>query len=196
MRRRGREQRVRECVCAAVEWSELRRCRVTPGVFVPYAALMREVRMSPLRAAAACRAAARAAADRASARCARRAERRAAPDSAALPACCGLISRCVDARSAHVAASGGGRVPSRRTCGGRPSERAVRARALCAERREASDGAALTACCGTCRCCPLSRHRRPCPRPSPRKLEADGGGDGALSVCRSLCGCLARDAGG
>ena len=35
----------------------------------------------------------------------------------------------IDARSAHVAATGGGCVSSRRTCGGRSSERAVRAHA-------------------------------------------------------------------
>ena len=155
--------RVRECVCSCAKRDGSRVCVSAIDARSAHVAVAGGGCVSSCRVCG-CRPSERAVRARA-----RRAERRAAPDGAALPACRGLVACRVDARSMHVAASGGGQVPSCRTCGGRPSERVVRARARRAERRATPDGVALTACCGTCRSCPLLQHWRPCSRPSPRR---------------------------
>ena len=155
--------RVRECVCSCAKRDVSRVCVSAIDARGAHVAVAVVGCVSSCRVCG-CRPSERAVRARA-----RRAERRAAPDGAALPACRGLVACRVDARSMHVAASGGGQVPSCRTCGGRPSERVVRARARRAERRATPDGVALTACCGTCRSCLLLQPWRPCSRPSPRR---------------------------
>ena len=127
------------------------------------------------------------------ARCARASTpRRAAvnPRRAALTACCGTCRSCLLLQHWRPCP----RPSPRRTCGGRPSDRAVRARARRAERRAASDG---SVCCGTCRCFVVSRQPRPRPSPSPRKTRPPP--RGALGARRRaeeeatepwLCGCL------
>ena len=155
--------RVRECVCSCAKRDVSRVCVSAIDARGAHVAVAVVGCVSSCRVCG-CRPSERAVRARA-----RRAERRAAPDGAALPACRGLVACCVNVRSMDVAASGGGQVSSCRTCGGRPSERVVRARARRAERRATPDGVALTACCGTCRSCPLLQPWRSCSRPSPRR---------------------------